>query len=168
LNARRHAQQERIEEASMRLVASAGVTVPALRRWINETFALTNLSGGAAEEAADISKEKQTEFNPDPSRSFLPHIVATAAEAQIPLCFLRVKRHPAADSRVQQDEGLHKYIANLRSWIEGQGCYFIDDTGNPARTEDMYLQPADDHMGPWAKERSTQLYADKLRPLLSP
>jgi hypothetical protein len=168
LNARRHAQHEKIEQTSMRLVSNAGVTVPELRRWINQTFALTNLGGGAAEEAAGISKERQTEFDPDPRRSFLPHIVAVAAEARIPLCFLRVKRHPGADGVVQQDEQLQRYIANLRNWIESQGCYFIDDTDNPARTQDMYLQPGDDHMGPRARERSTELYADKLRPLLSP
>jgi hypothetical protein len=168
LNARRHAQHERIEQTSMRLVANAGVTVPTLRRSINETFALTNLAGGATEEAAALSKEKQTEFDPDPRRSFLPHIVAAGAEAHIHLCFVRVKRHPGADGRVQQDEKLRSYTANLRNWIESQGCYFIDDTDNPARTEDMYLQPGDDHMGPWAKERSTELYADELRPLLSP
>ncbi len=168
LNARRHAQHERIEQTSMRLVANAGVTVPELRRWINETFALTNLAGGAAEEAAAFSKEKQTEFDPDPRRSFLRHIVAAGTEGRIPLCFLRVKRHPGADGFVQQDEQLRRYIANLRNWIESQGCYFIDDTDNPERTQDMYLQPGDDHMGPWAKERSTELYADELRPLLSP
>jgi hypothetical protein len=168
LNAHRHAQHEKIEQTSMRLVANAGVTVPELRRWINDTFALTNLGGGAVEEAAAISKERQTEFDPDPRRSFLPHIVAAAAEARIPLCFLRVKRHPNGDGFVQQDEQLRRYVANLRNWIESQGCYFIDDTNNPARRPDMYLQPGDDHMGPWAKERSTELYADKLRPLLSP
>ena len=168
LNARRHTQHERIEQTSMRLVANAGVTVSELRRSINETFALTNLGGAAAEEAAGISKEKQTEFNPDPRQTFLPHIVAAATEARIPLCFLRVKRHPGTDGRVQQDEQLRRYIVNLRNWIESQGCYFIDDTDNPARTQDMYLQPGDDHMGPWAKERSTELYANELRPLLSP
>lgn len=168
LDARRHVEHERIEQTSMRLVANAGVTVSELRRRINETFALTNLVGGAAEEAAAISKEKPTEFDPDPRRSFLPHMVAVAAEARIPLCFLRVKRHPDSHGRVQQSEQLRRYIANLRRWVETQGCYFIDDTDNLARTQDMYLQPGDDHMGPWAKERSTELYADKLRPLLSP
>ena len=168
LNARRHAQHEKIEQTSMRLVANAGVAVPELRRWINDTFALTNLGGAAAEEAVAISKERQTEFDPDPRRSFLPHIVAAAAEARIPLCFLRVKRHPNADGFAQQDEQLRRYVANLRNWIESQGCYFIDDTDTPERVQDMYLQPGDDHMGPWAKERSTELYADKLRPLLSP
>ena len=42
---------------------------------------------------------------------------------------------------------------------------FIDDTENPQRTREMFLAPHDDHMGPWAKERSTTLYAEKLRPL---
>jgi hypothetical protein len=168
LNARRHAEHEKIEQVSMRLVANAGVTVSELRRWTNETFALINLGGGAAEEAEAISKEKEADFDPDPRRSFLPHIVAAAAEARIPLCFLRVKRHPGQDGVVQQSEQLRRYIAGLRKWIENQGCHFIDDTDNPARTPDMYLQPGDDHMGPWAKERSTEFYADKLRPLLSP
>jgi hypothetical protein len=135
---------------------------------MNETFAITRLGAGAAEEAAGISKEKATDFNPDPRRSFLPHMVAVAAEAHIRLCFLRVKRHPDANGRVQDDPQLSKYIHDLRTWLDAQGCSFIDDTTNPARTPEMYLQAGDDHMGPWAKERSTELYAEKLRPLLSP
>ena len=168
LDARRYAEHEKIEQSSMRLVATAGPPASKLRRWINDTFALTNLSGAGAEEAAGVSKEKQIEFDPDTRRSFLPQMVATAAEAGIPLCFVRVKRHPSADGIVQQSESLRKYISDLRSWIEGQGCYFVDDTDNAARTSDMFLQSGDDHMGPWAKEQSTQLYADKLRPFVQP
>ncbi len=167
LNAHRHAQHEKIEQTSMRLISNAGVTVSELRRWINETFALANLGDGAAEAAA-ISQERQIEFDPNPQRSFLKHTIAAAAEAHIPLCFLRVKRHPSADGFVYQDEQLRKYVTNLRNWIESQGCYFIDDNDNPERVQDMYLRPGDDHMGPWAKERSTELYANKLRSLLLP
>jgi hypothetical protein len=168
IDARRYAEHDKIEQSSLRVVATAGPAASKLRRWVNDTFALTNMSGAGAEEAAGVSKERQIEFDPEPRRSFLPHMVATAAEARIPLCFVRVKRHPGADGIVQQSESLRKYVSDLRNWIEGHGCYFVDDTENAARTPDMFLQPGDDHMAPSAKQRSTELYADKLRPFLSP
>jgi hypothetical protein len=168
LDARRYALHEKIEQSSLRLVATAGPAVTKLRRWINHTFALTNLSGAGAEEAAAVTKARQTKFDPDPRRSFLPHMVATAAEARLPLCFVRVKRHPSADGTVEQSESLRKYTSDLRKWIEDHGCFFADDTENAARTPDMFVQPVSDHTAASARERSTELYADKLRPFLSP
>jgi hypothetical protein len=168
LNASRHVEQEKVERMSLRTLANLGTTVNELGRRVNETFAIANLRGGAIEEAVALSKEEQTEFNPDPRRSFLPHMVAVAAEAHIPLCFFRVRRYPGPDNRVAQNEQLQKYVADLRKWIESHGCSFIDDTENFQRTPDMYLKPGDDHIGPWAKQRSTELYADELRSLLSP
>lgn len=168
LEARRYAFHQYLEETSMRFVADAGLTVPKVRRAVNRTFAVANLIGGAADEAAAVTKERSMQFDPDPSLSFLPHMVETAQAAHLPLCFVRVKRYPDKDGRVPETDDLKNYVAQLRTWIEAHGCLFIDDTDNPARTQDMFLAPGDDHAGPWAKKRSTELYADKLRPLLSP
>ena len=99
-------------------------------------------------------------------KNFLPHIVRTAAEAGIALCFVRVGRI----RKGQEFRGARSCAPNvqqLRSWIEGAGCVFIDTTGNKRFTPDMYLRPDDDHIGPWAKEASTKIYADELRPLLA-
>ena len=149
----------------MRFVADAGLTVPKVRRAVNRTFAVSNLAGGALEEAAGVTHEKAVRFDPDPSLSFLPHMVDAANDAHLRLCFVRVKRYPDEHSNVPQTPELREYIASLRAWIESHGAFFIDDTDNPARTRDMFLAPGDDHMGPWAKEKSTQLYAEKLRPI---
>ncbi len=168
LDARRYAFHQYLEETSMRLVADAGLTVPKVRRAVNRTFAVANLAGGAADEAAAVTRERSMPFDPDPALSFLPHMVETANAAHLPLCFVRVKRYPESDGRVPESDDLKNYVGQLRAWIESHGCRFIDDTNNPARTQDMYLAPGDDHAGPRAKKRSTELYADELRPLLSP
>ena len=168
LDGRRYAFHQYLEETAVRSVADAGLTVPKVRRAVNRTFAVSNLAEGALEEAAGVTHEKVTAFNPDPSASFLPHMVRAANEAGIRLCFVRVKRYPDENGKTPQTPELREYIAALRDWIESQGAYFVDDTEDPARTRDMYLAPGDDHMGPWAKERSTELYARELRPLVRP
>jgi hypothetical protein len=167
LNARRHVHHERIERMVMRGLADAGTTVSNVETNLNETFAVSNLRAGGAEEAAALSGQKEHDFDPDPRRSFLPHIVDLASAARIRLCFLRVQRYPTANGEVPQSERLRQYVSDLREWIESRGSYFIDDTDNLKRTPDMFLRPGDDHMGPWAKQRSTELYADELRPILS-
>jgi len=166
LNARRHVQQEKIERALCRLISVSGLAVGVVERKVNEAFAMANLRAEATEEASAVSKEEEVDFDPDPGHSFLPHIVDLAAQARIPLCFLRVKRYPAADGHVAQSERLRRYVADLRAWIESRGCVFIDDTDNLDRTQDMFLKAGDDHMGPWAKRRSTELYGNTLRPIL--
>jgi hypothetical protein len=165
LDARRHVEHEKIDQAAARMVTSFGLRVTDLRHWVRDMFALAKLTGGGIEEAAGVSKEPEVEFDPDPARSFLPHMVREAADARIRLCFVRVKRYPGPDGRVPQSEQLRKYIAALNTWIESHGCYFVDDAENPERTADMYL-PGNDHIGPWAKKRSTELYAAELRRFL--
>ena len=81
---------------------------------------------------------------------------------------MRVKRHPDPDGQTPQTDALRLYIRELRTWLESRGCVLIDDTDDPSFTPDMYLKAKDDHIGPWAKKRSTEIYAEKLRPLLAP
>jgi hypothetical protein len=167
LNARRHVAQEKIERKLLRVLSNLGTTVTELQDRLNATFATSNLRGGGAEEAAALANQEEAEFDPDPRMSFLPHIVDVAQQANIRLCFLRVKRFPDADGRVAQSLGLRRYIVQLSRWIQTHGCYFLDDTDNLERTQDMYFFPGDDHMSPWAKRKSTVLYAEELRTILS-
>ena len=76
-------------------------------------------------ESAEVSGEKPEEFSADPKRNFLPHIVETAKKAGLRLCFVREKRYPLPDGTTPQTEDMRRYMADLESWVESQGCLFI-------------------------------------------
>jgi hypothetical protein len=118
------------------------------------------------DESTELSGAKAEEFNPDPHHSFLPHMVATAKQAGIPLCFVRQKRYPLPDGTVPQSESLQRYIGQLRNWLESQGCTFVDLTDDPEPGQSMYNKPGDDHMRRAAKKEMAEIYARKLGPLL--
>lgn len=168
INARRYAYQEDIQHALFRVVTPNVVASKKLERLTNATFDVAKMRGEMMTEATSVNETEIEPFDPNPQKSFLPHIVETATQSGIPLCFVRVKRHPDANGRTPQSDALGTYISELRKWLESRGCRFIDDTDDPAFTPDMYLKAEDDHIGPWAKTRSTEIYAEKLRPLLGP
>ncbi len=165
LNSRRHVQADKISRLAFR-VAAGGSRIGPLRRRVNETFDVAKLRDEVMDESTELSGAKAEEFNPDPKHSFLPHMVETAKEAGIPLCFVRQKRYPLPDGTVPQSESLRRYIAQLRNWLESQGCAFIDLTNDPEPDQSMYNKPGDDHMRRAAKEKMTEIYARKLSPLL--
>ena len=165
LDDRRHVQAERISRLAFRVAAGSSRIGP-LRRRVNETFDVARLRDEIMNESAEISGETPEEFDPNPKRNFLPHIVATAKEAGIPLCFVREKRYPLPDGTTPQTEDIQRYTAGLRLWVEAQGCFFVDLTNNPKPDQTMYTKPGDDHIRKGAKAESTKIYAEKLRPLL--
>ena len=168
LNSRRHVYQEMIGHMMFRVAAPSAPAAKKLERLVNKTFAVTKMRGELMAEATDVSETAEKPFDPNPRKSFLPHMVETAAQSGIRLCFVRVKRHPDPDGRRPQTDALRLYVRDLRVWLESRGCVLIDDTDDPAFTPEMYLKGTDDHIGPWAKKRSTEIYAEKLRPLLAP
>ena len=165
LNSRRHVQAEKISRLAFR-IAAGGSRIGPLRRRVNETFDVAKLRDEVMDESTELSGAKAEEFNPDPRHSFLPHMVATAKQAGIPLCFVRQKRYPLPDGTTPQSESLRRYIAQLRAWLESEGCTLIDLTNDPEPDQSMYNKPGDDHMRPAAKEKMTEIYARKLGPLL--
>jgi hypothetical protein len=168
LNSRRHVYQEAIGHMMFGIAAPGGHNAKKLERLVNKTFDVAKMRGEVMAEASDVSETVAKPFDPSPAKSFLPHMVETAAQAKIPLCFVRVKRHPEPDGRTPHPEELRVYMRELRAWLESRGCILIDDTDDPAFTPDMYLKAKDDHIGPWAKKRSTEIYAEKLRPVIAP
>ncbi len=166
-NRRRAADHEKIARIVNRVVGSIGLGMPDLPARTNEVFTAANLRSGASEAAA-VTSAPEAEFDADPEHSFLPHMVDLAEQAGIKLCFLRVKRYPGRDGRVPQTESLRRYISQLKAWVESRGCIFIDDIDNPERTQQMFAAPGDDHTAASATRRSTELYAEELRPLLLP
>jgi hypothetical protein len=168
LNSRRHVYQEMIGHMMFRVAALSPQAAKKLERSVNKTFAVTRMRGELMAEATDVSDTAEKAFDPSARKSFLPYMVETAAQSGIRLCFVRVKRHPGPDGRRPQTDALRFYVRDLRAWLESRGCVVIDDTDDPAFTPDMYLKAKDDHIGIWAKKRSTEIYAEKLRPLLLP
>jgi len=165
LNSRRHVQAEKISRLAFR-IAAGGSRIGPLRRRVNETFDVAKLRDEVMDESTELSGAKAEEFNPDPRHSFLPHLIAAAKQAGIPLCFVRQKRYPLPDGTTPQSESLRRYIARLRAWLESEGCTLIDLTNDSEPDQSMYNNPGDDHMRPAAKEKMTEIYARKLGPLL--
>ncbi len=165
LNTRRHVQQEKISRLAFR-IAAGGVSIGPLRRRVNEIFDPVKLREEIMNESAEVSGEKPEEFSADPKRSFLPHIVETAKQAGLRLCFVREKRYPLPDGTTPQPEDIQRYMADVRRWVEDQGCLFVDLTNNLKPDQSMYTKPGDDHIRKGAKDEATRIYAEKLRPLL--
>ncbi len=168
LNSRRHVYQEAIGHMMFGVAAPRGHDAKKLERLVNKTFDVAKMRGEVMAEASDVSETVAKPFDPSPTKSFLPYMVETAAQAKISLCFVRVKRHPDPDGQTPESEELRLYVHDLRAWLESHDCVLIDDTDDPSFTPEMYLKAKDDHIGPWAKKRSTEIYAEKLRPLLAP
>jgi hypothetical protein len=167
LNDRRHHYQEKISRFAFRTEATVGPKIKGLPRRVNEIFDVARLRRETLPQTPEAVAARPLVFSANPKENFLPHIVATAKQAGIPLCFVRVRPNPGPDNEFKPTPELRRYVAQLRNWIEAQGCVFIDTTENKQFTPDMYLRPDDDHIGPWAKERATKIYAQELRPLLA-
>ena len=166
LNERRHHYQEKISRFAYRTESLTGPKVKGLPRRVNEIFDVARLRQETLPQTAEAEAARPLIFSADPKKNFLLHMVETAARAGIPLCFVRVRPYPGPENEFQESPELRRYAEQLRSWIESQGCAFVDVTGNQKLTPDMYLRPGDDHIGPWAKEKATKIYAEELHPLL--
>ena len=168
LNERRHVQQETISRLAFLVAAGGEQGIERLQRRVNRIFDVAKLRDGVMLESSEVSREKPADFTADPKRNFLPHMVETAKQAGIPLCFVREKRHPLPNGTVPQNDALQRYVVDLRAWLESQGCAFVDLTNNSEPTKTMYRKDGDDHIRPEEKEAVTEIYARKLRPLLRP
>ena len=165
LNTRRHVNQEKISRLAFRIAAGSARIGP-LRRHVNQIFDPVKLREEIMDESAQVSAEEPEEFTADPRRNFLPHMVETAKQAGLLLCFVREKRYPQPDGITTQTEDIARYTADLARWVESQGCLFVDLTDNPRPDQSMYTKPGDDHIRREAKPAATKIYAEKIRPLL--
>jgi hypothetical protein len=129
---------------------------------LNERFGLTHLR---QMDAADLqaSEDREADFDRFVDDSFLPLMLRDAANANVPLCFVRVQRRPEGGRPPVQTSAMRRYIAKLRAYIEAHGARFHDDTGDPQLTLDMYEDG--DHLSRDGRVRYTQLFFDRMRPL---
>lgn len=155
------------------------------REELNERFSLAHLrhdlggdiamAGGAKRGGAggDDNNEEEEDasydfgpktFDPSPRASFLPHMVKLAADNGIKLHFHRVKRRPRGASL--QSEWLKRYITDLGSWLEKNGCAFTDETGDSSIDRSMYADG--DHLSADAavQERYRRSFLERVMPVL--
>ncbi len=130
---------------------------------LDRTFDRRNLRPDVPSDLGSEDLEADA-FDPDPKASFLPHIVESAATAGVDLYFFRVQRRPNAATIANANEPtLLQYVANLRDWLTAQGVGFIDETGDPRITLDLYGDG--DHIALEDRKRYTRLFYETHREL---
>jgi hypothetical protein len=127
---------------------------------LNERFGLAHLR---RMDAADMqaSEDREADFDAFVDKSGLPLMLRDARRAGLTLVLVRVQRRPAGGHPPYQSPALQRYIARLQSYVEANGGVFMDDTGDPAQTLDLYEDG--DHLSREGRRRYTELFAARLR-----
>jgi hypothetical protein len=127
---------------------------------LNERFGLSHLR---PMDAADMqaTEDREADFDAFVDKSGLPLMLRDARRAGLTLVLVRVQRRPAGGRPPYQSPALQRYVARLTSYVEANGGVFIDDTGDPAQTLDMYEDG--DHLSREGRRRYTELFAARLR-----
>ena len=114
-------------------------------------------------QAADIAAGDgpSIDFDRDVDRSVLPLMLRDARAAGLTICFVRVQRRPTAQRPPAQSPALRAYVRDLEAYITSRGGVFLDDTGDPALTLDMYEDG--DHFARHARARYTEHLYNRLR-----
>jgi hypothetical protein len=114
-------------------------------------------------QAADIQAGDgpSIDFDRDVDRSVLPLMLRDAKAAGLTLGFVRVQRRPTAQRPPAQSPALQRYVHELDAYVTARGAVFLDDTGDPALTLDMYEDG--DHLARHARRRYTEHLYNRLR-----
>lgn len=160
----------------------AGIERGVRRGMLNEFFSLEHLRGDFVGEAAasradavealpanqlpdpGMYDEAPMTFDPSPSASFLPHMIALAKEHGFKLHFHRIKRRPAPDGSRGDSRLLQIYMSDLRSYLENEGCVLTDETPDRSIGLDMY--GSGDHVSDQAQQRYMDGFWQKMRPII--
>jgi hypothetical protein len=136
------------------------------RDFVNQMNARFDFQHMREFEAADYvsAGDSGTDFDRFVDRSVLPLMLRDARQAGITLCFVRVQRRPVGNRPPEQSAALRQYVADLKQYVESQGAIFIDDTGDPTLTLEMYDDG--DHGNPAWSVRYTEHLYERLRPRL--
>jgi hypothetical protein len=126
---------------------------------LNERFGLSHLR---PMDAADMqaTEDREADFDAFVDKSTLPLMLRDARQAGLPLCLVRVQRRPVGGRPPYQSPALQRYVAKLKSYVEANGGVFMDDTGDPALTLDLYEDG--DHLSREGRRRYTEMFASRL------
>jgi len=127
---------------------------------LNERFGLAHLR---PMDAADMqaTEDREADFDAFVDSSCLPLMLRDARRAGLTLVLVRVQRRPVDGRPPYQSPALRRYVGRLKAYIETQGGVFMDDTGDPAQTLDMYEDG--DHLSREGRRRYTEGFASRLR-----
>lgn len=127
---------------------------------LNERFGLSHLR---PMDAADMqaTEDREADFDAFVDKSGLPLMLRDARAAGLTLVLVRVQRRPVDGRPPYQSPALQRYVAKLHAYVEANGGVFMDDTGDPAQTLDLYEDG--DHLSRDGRRRYTEMFAARLR-----
>jgi hypothetical protein len=127
---------------------------------LNERFGLAHLR---PMDAADMqaTEDREADFDAFVDKSALPLMLRDARDAGLTLVLVRVQRRPVDGRPPFQSPALRRYVAKLQAYVEAHGGVFMDDTGDPAETIDLYEDG--DHLSREGRRRYTEVFASRLR-----
>jgi hypothetical protein len=126
---------------------------------LNERFGLSHLR---PMDAADMqaTEDREADFDAFADKSTLPLMLRDARQAGLTLCLVRAQRRPVGGRPPYQSPALRRYVADLKAYVEAHGGVFMDDTGDPSQTLDLYEDG--DHLSREGRRRYTEMFASRL------
>jgi hypothetical protein len=107
------------------------------------------------------TEDREADFDAFVDKSALPLMLRDARAAGLTLVLVRVQRRPTDGRAPYQSPALQRYMATLKTYVEAGGGIFMDDTGDPDETLDMYEDG--DHLSRDGRRRYTERFAARLR-----
>lgn len=168
-----------MQERSFQLTDIGGLRPGARRVELNALFALHNLRRDLGDDSEDDSSgvggaddsenvdvaglpdpgmydAAPTNFDPSPSVSFLPHMVALSRQHGIRLHFHRVKRRPMEDNTRPDLPTFRRYLKDMQAYLSANGCLYTDESHDREITLDWYRD------GDHVQEEYQERYAKKF------
>jgi len=139
---------------------------PARRKWLdNLNFGIMGLDRLRPMAAADLqaAEDKEADFARNMPRSVLPLIIELAKQHGMKVCFVRVQRRPVGNRPPPQSERMQAYMREFKAYVEDEGMYFHDDTGDQMQTLAMYEDG--DHIARQHRQRYTRQFRVNLNRL---
>ena len=136
------------------------------RSWLdNLTFGIMGLDRLRPMDAADLqaAEDAEADFDRNMPRSVLPLIVDLAKQHGLKVCFVRVQRRPQGNQPPPQSPRMQAYMREFRAYVEREGMYLHDDTGDPMQTLAMYEDG--DHIARAHRQRYTRQFRVNLNRL---
>lgn len=127
---------------------------------LNDRFGLAHLR---PMDAADMqaTEDREADFDAFVGDSTLPLMLRDARAAGLTLLLVRVQRRPLNGRAPEQSAALRRYVSALHGYVESHGGVFMDDTGDPAQTLELYEDG--DHLSREGRRRYTETFAVRLR-----
>lgn len=125
------------------------------KRAINRLFATGKVRDSDTDAEEAVEDDDQRSFQEALPDSFLPEFMKVAAEAHVPLAFVRIRTERIAKG-IPDPPALARYIADLRHYLSERDAVFVDMTS--ATWEETRLYGEYDHILPAYKRMYTRRF----------